>query len=271
MIKELIKKVLRPTKVVKVTIQQVEHSSLLNNRTILVTGGGSGFGFQMAKDFVSLGAKVIITGRDSRKLDEAVSQIGSENVKSIVWDVADVCSANENLLKAVSLFGKIDTFVNNAGVWQGISWDNVSEQDYDYIVDINAKGLFFMCQSEMMYMVNNFLQGKIINITSVEGIRSSFNPYNVSKWGANCITKGLAQEGIKHGIVVNAIAPGVAPTDINSTIKALATENFYCSAHKSKRLTSVEEISNLAVFLASDQANNIVGQVITVDGGWTLY
>lgn len=255
---------------VNISITKLSPASILEGKVILITGGGSGFGLQMAKDFVAQGAKVIITGRSIQKLEHAIKIIGSDNVKVLEWDVSDISKVNERLDLAIALFGRIDIFINNAGVWKGISWSTVSEADYDYIVDINTKGLYFICQSELKYFIGQNIFGKIINITSVEGNRSSFLPYNVSKWGANCITKGLAQEAIKKGVIVNAIAPGVAITEINPELKRTFVDNYYYPGHKSGRYTAVEEISNLALFLASDQANNIIGQVIAVDGGWTL-
>lgn len=127
-----------------------------------------------------------------------------------------------------------------------------------------------MMQQEASYLLSKNKEGKIINITSVEGIRTDFNPYSASKWGANDLTCGLAKQLACKGIIINAIAPGVALTDINPKLKAEAGNNEYFSAHRTRRFTMVEEVAELAVFLASNAANNIVGQVIAVDGGWTL-
>ena len=167
--------------------------------------------------------------------------------------------------------GHIDVFVNNAGVYDTASWDNVTPEMYDKVIDTNQRGLYFMCQAEGKYFIKNNRKGKIINITSIAGILTGFNPYNVSKWGATCITRGLAKELVRKGVLVNAIAPGNVVTNIHSGVRGKKVEdNAYTSQHPTERYTLVEEVASLALYLASDASNNMVGQVIAVDGGWTL-
>ena len=167
--------------------------------------------------------------------------------------------------------GQIDVFVNNAGVYETASWDNVTPEMYDKVIDTNQRGLYFMCQAEGKYFVENNRKGKIINITSIAGILTGFNPYNVSKWGATCITRGLAKELVRKGVLINAIAPGNVVTNIHSGVRGKKVEdNAYTSQHPTERYTLVEEVASLALYLASDASNNVVGQVIAVDGGWTL-
>lgn len=161
-------------------------------------------------------------------------------------------------------------FINNAGVWKSFRPLETSEEEWDSVVNINLKGLYFMMQQEASYLLSKNKEGKIINITSVEGIRTDFNPYSASKWGANDLTRGLAKQLACKGIIINAIAPGVALTNINQKLKETAKDNDYFPTHRTGRFTKAEEVAELAAFLSSDAANNIVGQVIAVDGGWTL-
>ena len=256
--------------VVYVNVKQVLPSEQFTGKKVLITGGSSGFGFQMAKDFIAQGAEVMITGRNPQKLGEAKDKINNARLHTIVWDQSDCNSIINKFNEVISELGGLDVAINNAGVWNNTDWHTVDESEYDKIVDINTKGLYFLCKAEVDYFRKNNIPAKIINITSIEGNRPSFLPYSISKWGAKCLTEGLAKEVAQFGIQVNAIAPGVALTDINMQLKQDQKDNFYFPQHRTGRFTAVEEISNLAMFLASDQASNIVGQTIAVDGGWTI-
>lgn len=258
----------RPKKIVTANISLLSNSEFLSGKVALVTGGSSGFGFAIAKRFLESGAKVVITGRNKEKLEKAEKDLASTNVKGLVWDLCDIAIAKSKYAEASSLFGAIDIAVNNAGVWTPKSWTNIQESDWDNILDTNLKGLFFICQAESEAMsadVNRM--NKIINITSIEGVRGGYGPYYASKWGANGLTRGMAKALTSKNVVVNAIAPGMGITDINPNLLKdgnLALDNL------NGRFVAVEEIAELALFLASDASNSIVGQVIVIDGGMAL-
>ena len=225
----------------------------------------------LPKCFCWGGGKVIISGRSDKNLINAKEQINNPNLYTINWDISDEKICAEKIRAIVDEVGHIDVFVNNAGVYETASWDNVTPEMYDKVIDTNQGGLYFMCQGEGKYFVENNRKGKIINITSIAGILTGFNPYNVSKWGATCITRGLAKELVRKGVLVNAIAPGNVVTNIHSGVRGKKVEdNAYTSQHPTERYTLVEEVASLALYLASDASNNVVGQVIAVDGGWTL-
>ena len=238
-------------------------------KVILVTGGSSGIGFETAKQFLAEDGSVIITGRREDRLKEAVETLHSDRVKYLVWDISDVSISQSKLEEAVSLFGRIDIFVNNAGVFIYDDWSQFDEKTYDSIVDTNAKGLFFISQAEGKYFVTNKMKGKILNICSSFGVDARFDPYSVSKWGSVCITKGLAKELVKYGIVVNGVAPGSVPTNITGSMVDV-NKNAYTPEHLTKRWVLPEEVASLLLYLGSDSANSIIGQVIVVDGGYTL-
>lgn len=239
-------------------------------KVILVTGGSSGIGFETAKQFLAEGGNVIITGRNEERLKEAVAKLQSEKVKYLVWDISDVSISLSKLDEAVTLFGCIDIFVNNAGVFRYDSWDQFNEKTYDSIVDTNTKGLFFISQAEGKYFVANNMRGRILNICSSFGVDARFDPYSVSKWGSVCITKGLAKELVKYGIIVNGVAPGSVPTNITGN-QIDVQENAYTPEHLTKRWVLPEEVASILLYLASDSANSIIGQVIVVDGGYSLH
>lgn len=253
------------------TITVLSENSMLSGKTALVTGGASGFGYAIAKQFLISGAKVIITGRNLNKLQDAQKKLNSNKVSIAVIDQSDFSNIRSSLASLTELH-KIDIFVNNAGVGWKKNWNDfdVRESEYDNVINTNLKGFWIMCQAEVNYFINNGLKGKIINISSDAAISSSVNPYTISKWGVNCLTKGYAQCLASKGIVVNAIAPGTALTDMESELRDKVGSNSYSNENKMKRIVQIEEIANIALFLASDQANCIIGQVIVADGGKTL-
>lgn len=247
----------------------VNANERFKEKVILVTGGSSGIGFETAKQFLAEGGYVIITGRKEDHLKDAVGKLQSDQVKYLVWDISDVSIAQVKLEEAVAIFGRIDIFVNNAGVFKYDNWSQFDEKTYDNIVDTNAKGLFFISQAEGKYLVANKLRGKILNICSSFGVDARFDPYSVSKWGSVCITKGLAKELVKYGIVVNGVAPGSVPTNITGN-QIDVQENAFTPEHLTNRWILPEEVASILLYLASDSANSIIGQVIVIDGGYTL-
>lgn len=269
-IKRIIKSILssvQPKRIVTASFTFKNDDACMADKIVLVTGGGSGFGLAIAKRFVQCGAKVIITGRNEHKLKSAVEHLG-KNASYLVWDLCDVSIAKTRMSEANAFYGPINVAINNAGVWTSTKWNDIEEAEWDKILDTNLKGLFFICQAEAESMNSNVIVNKIINITSIEGVRGGFGPYWASKWGANGITRGMAKELIKNNIIVNAIAPGMAITDINPNLPK--DGNLNLPYNLSGRYVTVEEIAETACFLASDAANSIVGQVIVVDGGMAL-
>lgn len=270
-LKRIIKSILstvQPKRIVTANFTFKNDEKCMADKIVLVTGGGSGFGFAIAKRFVQCGAKVIITGRNEQKLKSAVLLLG-KNVSYLVWDLCDVSIAREKMNEANAIYGPINVAINNAGVWTSTKWKDINEAEWNKILDTNLKGLFFICQAEGEAMANSgTIVSKIINITSIEGVRGGFGPYWASKWGANGITRGMAKEFIKNNIVVNAIAPGMAITDINPNLPK--DGNLNLPYNLNGRFVTVEEIAEAACFLASDASNSIVGQVIVIDGGMAL-
>lgn len=266
-----LKKFITTGGVVYANISVVAPNQILAGKTIFISGGTSGIGLGIAKMFLQEGGKVIISGRFEQNLLDTKEKINNPNLYTIKWDISDEKICAEKIQTIVKKVGHIDVFVNNAGVYDSASWDYVTPEMYDKVVDTNQRGLFFMCQAEGKYFVENNREGKIINITSIAGILTGFNPYNVSKWGTTCITRGLAKELVHKGVLVNAIAPGNVVTNIHSGVRGKKVEdNAYTNQHPTGRYTLVEEVASLALYLASDASNNVVGQVIAIDGGWTL-
>lgn len=253
-------------KVTNLTISQIQYGNILSGRCALVTGGGSGIGLAVAKKFASCGAKVVITGRNEAKLNDAVAAIGSSNVYALQWDIADMSQLKSKLDKAVSLLGGLDVLVNNAAFLEHIQKD---EAFYDKTMNTNLKAPYYLCQEAVSYFLqhNPASCSKIINITSINAFQGSEHPYYLSKWGLTAYTKGLARKYADKNIIVNAIAPGICASSINYKD---VEENAYYDGNRNKRIVVPEEIAEIALFLCSDAANGIIGQTIICDGGKLL-
>ena len=251
--------------VTKITIAQINRGEILKGKNVVVTGGSSGIGYAIAKKCVKEGARVVITGRNAETLRQASDEIGA---LPLVWDVSQIAGAESKLREAEKLLGgDVDIMVNNAGVYSYADFLDVTEPVWDNIHDINSKGLFFICQELAKHWIRNHKKGKIINIASNRGVLGDKVPYGMSKWGVVCLTRGLGKALFPKGIIVNGIAPGTVASGINGID---AAENAFINNPPSNRVGLPEEIAELAVFLASDAANHIVGQTIVCDGGESL-
>jgi len=254
--------------VVKVNIIQINYGNLLAGKRILVTGGSSGIGLAIAKKCISEGAIVLITGRSEEKLKTAKLQINSPNCYTYVWDITDIQSILlhvKNVKEALD--GEIDCLVNNAGVLlpkQGFL--NVNEETWDKTYATNLKGSYFLTQTLCDQWIKAGKAAKVLNISSQGGFCTASYPYRMTKWDMVGLTKGLGKLLAPKGIIVNGIAPGMIATDMIHR----SSENVYSDLQVNKRLGLPEEISELAFFLLSNASNNIIGQTIICDGGYTL-
>ena len=250
----------------------VNPSDKFTGKKVLVTGGSTGIGFETAKEFLSEGAEVVITARRKDRLEAAKRRLGNaQNLHLLAWDMAAVELCSQKLDEAVRLLGHIDIFVNNAGIYKYDEWDTSSEKIYDEVIDINAKGLFFLCQAEADYLLQSGCTAKIINMCSRNSIDDGFDPYTISKWEAASITIELAKKLVPKGIMVNGIAPGNVATNIHGDRVHDVSENAFMPSHLTERYVHVEEIASIVLFLSDDRIKNITGQIIPVDGGWTLH
>ncbi|MDD2791232.1 MAG: SDR family NAD(P)-dependent oxidoreductase [Sulfurimonas sp.] len=266
----LIRKILnrlRPKKIVQVSISTINYGDILKDKSVLITGGSSGIGLAIAKKCLSEGAKVTISGRNINKLKDVSTELNNPNLFVIEWDISKNDTVDEKVNEVIQKMGKIDIFFNNSGVYTHNTFFDIDEKIFDTIMDINIKGLFFTTKEVAKYFINNNIKGKIINISSVRSIQGTTEPYGISKWGVRGLTSGLAKELIKHGIIVNAVAPGITATGINNID---VEENATSSSALNSRVATSEEIAEIAIFLASNAANHIIGQTIVCDGGETL-
>ena len=251
----------------------MDYFSELRGKKVLVTGGSKGLGLDIALAFAGLGAKVVITGRQESALEEAVSRLKELQSDSsyITADMKDVASVRRMVDEATERMGGLDVLVNNAGVNIPKPAEEVTEEDWDQIIDTNLKGLFFCSQQAGKYMIPN-KSGKIINIVSQMAFVGYYNrtAYCSSKGGAVQLTKALAVEWAKHHIKVNAVAPTFVETEMTKTM--FENRDFYEDVMNRiplGELARPADITGAVLFLASDMGNFITGETIKVDGGWT--
>lgn len=245
--------------------QPINAERILEGKTALITGGSGGLGIAFAKAFMQAGCSVIIAGTNQSKLDTCKAELG-QDARTITIDISNVSNLAEKVNEAVRLSptGKIDILVNSAGVNKAQNFLNVNEPDYDHIMDINAKGTYFMSQAVAKYMISNGIKGHILNVSSSSAQRPAWTPYEISKWAINGMTKGMADILLPYGIIVNAIAPGptATPMLIKNGGSCISNDNNLIG-----RFEMPSEIANLATFMVSNMGDMIVGDTIYISGG----
>jgi len=242
----------------------------LANRNAIVTGGSIGIGAAIAIQFAKEGANVAINYRKhDTEAKEVVKHIEALGRKGIAFkaDVANFNDAQTMVRDAVKAFGRLDILVNNAGITRdSVVW-KMTEQMWDDVITTNLKGYFNYIHAAADHFKNQ-KYGKIINITSINGLRGKFGQsnYSASKGGIIAMTKAVARELGKFNVNVNAVAPGMTETEMAADLprewldKALAETVM-------GRLASTEDVANVVVFLASEKARHVTGEVINVSGG----
>ena len=246
-----------------------------NNKVVLVTGGGSGIGREIACTFAREGANVLIVGRSENKLKETIELITNEGGigQFRVINIQSATSVKGLIEEMINLFSKIDIVCNCAGTVSEITrLENVTEQDFDSVVTTNLKGTWLVMKYVLIEM-QKAGQGTILNISSINGIGGtpSVSIYAASKAAVNNLTKTAALENAKNSIRINALCPGPVDAPLLSEVmnQTGITEKNYETVIPMGRVGSVKEIANSASWLCSDDASFITGQIISIDGGLT--
>ena len=246
----------------------------VRDKVVIVSGGSRGIGRALAEGFARRGAKVIITGRDETTLQATAAEIsqGAHPVDFVTCDVAKPETIGPMVEAVIAKAGRIDVLLNVAGVNIRKRVETYTEEEYDYITNINLKGAFLVSQAVGRQMIAQGTGGAIVNVDSLNTFAplKGVLPYAMSKAGLGIMTRGMGSEWGDHGIRVNAIAPGFVLTDLTNKLWSDPTMQAWGKANTPlRRLGQPEDMVGAAIFLASDASRFMTGQVLYVDGGIT--
>jgi NAD(P)-dependent dehydrogenase (short-subunit alcohol dehydrogenase family) len=234
-------------------------------KKVLITGGGSGIGYAIAKALLDEGCEVCIAGRNPEKLSRAKDTLNSGKASILQWDVTNVSVCREKINEAcVLLGGYCDGVVNSAGVWTPQDMWNTSDELWRSIVDTNLKAVIFIMQQATIYMRDNHIKGSILNIASVAGSHGTGygSVYPLSKDALVNATRYMAKQAYGVGVTINGIAPGITATEMSARRDISKKEAVI------GRMIEAEEIARIAVFMLSDAAGICIGETLIADGGF---
>lgn len=246
----------------------------LKNKVAIVTGGGTGIGRGIAVKFGEEGAYVVVCGRRKEPLEEVVKIIEDKGGEAIycITDVSSSSQIQDMVETTLMKWGQIDILVNNAGVYIADDITSMTEEEWDKVMSVDAKGVFLTSKAVLPHMLKQE-SGKIITIASIAGFCGfeKSAAYCAAKGAVVNLTREMALDYAHHGICVNAIAPGIIESDMT---KPLLSDEQSKKAFLEKipvgRIGLPDDIAYAAVYLASGESDYIVGQTIVVDGGWTV-
>jgi glucose 1-dehydrogenase len=247
------------------------------NRNVLITGSTQGIGAACALRFASEGANIILNGLNldagGEEMINKIEALG-QNVKFVADNVSQIHQSINLVNEAIEAFGSLDILINNAGVERNANFWEVTEEEYDLVMDTNLKGAFFGTQAFVKYCKKENRGGVVVNMSSVheEIIFPHFAAYCASKGGLKMLMRNLATELAPLNIRINNVAPGAIATPINQ--KLIANKEKFEKVSKNipmKRFGTPEEVAALVAFLASDEATYITGSTYFVDGGLTYH
>jgi NAD(P)-dependent dehydrogenase (short-subunit alcohol dehydrogenase family) len=256
----------------------------LDKKVSIVTGGGRGIGRAIALRFASEGAAVVVAGTTAESIESVAQEIRARGGRALAVgaDVSDEAQVARMVASVIDEFGGIDVLVNNAGIAGPTALvAEVSREDWDRTIAVNLTGAFLCAKHALPGMMER-RGGRIINITSIAGLRAYAlrSPYAASKWAMIGLTRTLAEEAGRYDITVNAIAPGpVRGPRIDSVIRNRAAamgrpveevERDYVEPTALKRMADEDDIAAMAVFLASEEGRNITGETLNISSGYRL-
>jgi 3-oxoacyl-[acyl-carrier protein] reductase len=239
------------------------------DRVIVVTGSGRGIGRRIAERFKDRGATVVISDLERDQVDQVASELGGDTV-GIKANVTSAGDVDRLFQQVVERFERVDVVVNNAGITRDTLLVRMDEKDWDMVLDINLKGAFLVTKAAGKIMMKQ-RSGRVVNISSIVGLTGNAGQsnYSASKAGLIGLTKSAAKELAARGVTVNAVAPGFIQTDMTDNLPEAARKQFL-ERTLIQRPGTPDDVASAVLFLASEEAAYITGQVLTVDGGLTV-
>ena len=243
---------------------------MLDGKVAIVTGGTRGIGFEVVRTFLNNGASVALLGSKEESVTKAINKLKEENrnypVIGFYPDLASEKEVKEVFSKVANEFGHIDILVNNAGLSSSTKIEDYTIEEYDKIANVNMKGVFICSKEIVPYLKET--KGNIINISSMVSIygQSAGCVYPMSKFAVNGLTKSLSRELASVGIRVNAVAPGITKTDMVANLPDEVIKPLIATIPIG-RIGEPKDIANACLFLASDMASYVTGEIMQVDGG----
>jgi NAD(P)-dependent dehydrogenase (short-subunit alcohol dehydrogenase family) len=243
----------------------------LRGQHALVTGASSGLGRHFAGVIAAAGARVTVAARREAALAQTVEAIRASGAQahSVRMDVTEAGSVGQAFADAEAQFGPVGILINNAGVTMTRAALDVTESDWTSVIDTNLKGAWVVAQHAARRMIHHGVGGSIVNIASILGLRvaGGVAPYAISKAGVVQMTKALALEWARHGIRVNALAPGYIETELNDTFFGSDAGKALIRRIPQRRLGEARELDGPLLLLVSDAGSYMTGSVVAVDGG----
>jgi 2-deoxy-D-gluconate 3-dehydrogenase len=243
----------------------------LQGRTAVVTGANSGIGQAIAIALANAGADIVVVGRTEPTETATAVRATGRTFNAIDADLSTAGQAGDIIARAIAFSGSVDILINNAGIIRRAEALDFTEADWDSVMNVNLKSVFFLAQAAARHMLKSGRGGKIINVASLLSFQGGIRvaSYTAAKSGLAGLTRLLANEWAAKGINVNAIAPGYVATKNTTALRTDETRNREILGRiPAGRWATPEDIGGAAVFLASDASNYVHGAVIPVDGGW---
>jgi NAD(P)-dependent dehydrogenase (short-subunit alcohol dehydrogenase family) len=244
------------------------------NKVVFITGGAKGLGREMAKAFLAEGASVAVNGRNREIVAKFEEEFKGQSVVAFNNDITDYEEMKNTADRIVEKFGKIDILINNAGIVNPlVPSEKMKKDDFDKVIDVNLKGTFYVTQAIGKKMIEQ-KSGRIINIASQVALfgEKGFLPYAIGKSALFVMTHELAYEWSQHGVTMCTLAPGFIKGGMNEgLIRKEVFVNFLSGKTPIGRMGTIDEVVSTVLFLASDSAQYINGETITMDGGMTGY
>lgn len=247
----------------------------LAGKVAIVTGAGGGLGHGICDSLAAAGATVVAAGRTQDSLDDTVALVTGNGGKAVarICDISNEADIESLMQSVAAEFGRIDILINNAAIYPRREWTEITSASWDEVMSTNLKGYFLCSQAAFPYLKAHG-NGRIINIASITffGGWSMLLDYVTSKGGIVGFSRALAREIGPDGVTVNVISPGAFPTDAEKIHPNQDAYNqMVLDSQSLKRRGTANDIGNLAVFLSSDGASFITGQLIQIDGGWVMH